>query len=992
MHFQTEVPAPSHLGALLPLTGVRCKVRRFASRRDSISPPLCAQLERSPSRISSERDSFRRRRACRCASTLSLSSELLYGHSALVAPSRVWPDFRTYPKASPCAPVPLWILQVHPSGTPALALRASVQRLLLSSIHLANTTGPMSDSSSPVWTFSSVVAEQTSEFQRATGRGQKKRPEKRSQEGGHRGGTRRIVQGTKAQDQSSEAATTAMMAVDESDVLLAASADEESDWISDSGIAYHLCRDKRGVLYTCSMRGTFVRIANDAIVGKGQSRSDEALKLVEEHSEFPRETGEAAGEGRLEAIPTEGECPDRRAAVRHRSSGISKMNGRKKQPLTQRHAKQAQEYLMDYLKDPQWNRSQRCFGTCGSLARHEKVQPMQNAIKKLRGERQSRCTTTARRRRNESLSLRYVMVISLVVQPRERDGITTTCKATYFAAHPVLGHNNWYQSLPSVWKCIHFGGKWSCPLKGVTYLGYCLTDLTGELDQKLSDFDRKALSEFSRHSGFIREVGKPRMRNEMNRKTIGQIRQCIGHEHDEMSAHGCGQVEGDVPGEVISENKVLVRGLCLKLQRGTTVAEQTSEFQRAQEEVKKRRGQREVSRKVTGSGKEEGQKNCPRTSTRSVFEAATTTMMAVDESDVLLAASANEESVGFLIQELLTTCAETKMFSTHVACEDLFGLLTTRLLAGQPVPHGRREIHEGDRGGNRSSMGPIGCLRNSSSAKRSVTLFLIPLEGLTKLGMKLETPVTTMSYPSARNEQRARGGRNCKRRWRRSSPSSMANASKMDGMGVVLTSECEEPQILVQPHKKLIGMLTVKTASCDPPFSGELAKGLILGKFLPSRLHPDLPLPPRKRRTERDQAAKFFPFNSSQVIRAPGVCWDREKSGRGGGGGTTTFSTLSTSEPDMMEPGKGRQQQERLPQGKRQAAGLVKKSRGAGEPRKVCGVEALKSFSRHFISPYQPSIHKGTVEELERRVSTLRERLKGAEAELERLRKGKQKA
>ncbi|GFS34505.1 hypothetical protein Acr_00g0034270 [Actinidia rufa] len=129
-HFHTEVPAPSLLGALLPLTGVLCKVRRFASRRDSISPPLCAQLERLPPLISSERDSFRRHRACRCASTLSLSSELLHGHPAAVAPSRVWPDFLTYPKASLCAPVPLWILQVHPSGTPALALRASVQRLL----------------------------------------------------------------------------------------------------------------------------------------------------------------------------------------------------------------------------------------------------------------------------------------------------------------------------------------------------------------------------------------------------------------------------------------------------------------------------------------------------------------------------------------------------------------------------------------------------------------------------------------------------------------------------------------------------------------------------------------------------------------------------------------------------------------------------------------------------------------------------------------------
>ncbi|KAL6981877.1 ATPase get3a [Sarracenia purpurea var. burkii] len=60
-------------------------------------------------------------------------------------------------------------------------------------------------------------------------------------------------------------------------------------------------------------------------------------------------------------------------------------------------------------------------------------------------------------------------------------------------------------------------------------------------------------------------------------------------------------------------------------------------------------------------------------------------------------------------------------------------------------------------------------------------------------------------------------------------------------------------------------------------------------------------------------------------------------------------------------------------------------------PAEVCGVEALKSFSPHFLSPYQPSISKGTVEELKRRISTLREQLKDAEAELEKLRKGKQK-
>ncbi|GFS31396.1 hypothetical protein Acr_00g0017060 [Actinidia rufa] len=46
-HFQTEVLAPSHLGALLPLTGELRKVHHFASRRVSLSPSLCTHLKRS---------------------------------------------------------------------------------------------------------------------------------------------------------------------------------------------------------------------------------------------------------------------------------------------------------------------------------------------------------------------------------------------------------------------------------------------------------------------------------------------------------------------------------------------------------------------------------------------------------------------------------------------------------------------------------------------------------------------------------------------------------------------------------------------------------------------------------------------------------------------------------------------------------------------------------------------------------------------------------
>ncbi|GFS36791.1 hypothetical protein Acr_00g0048080 [Actinidia rufa] len=237
-----------------------------------------------------------------------------------------------------------------------------------------------------------TVAEQTSEFQIATGRGQKKRPKKRSQEGGHRRRDKKNCPRNKAQDQSSEAATTAMMAVDESNVLLAASTDEESDWISNSGIAYHLCRDKEVFSTHVACEG-LVRMANDAIVGKGQSRSDEALKLVEGTLRVSKRKQEKLHEKEdWKAIPTEGECPDKRAVVRHSSSGSTVEQERK-------------EMLWD---------------TCRSLARHEKVQPVQD----VHEEAQRRETESMHNDRRDiaETSLfrsRYVMVISLVVHTRE---------------------------------------------------------------------------------------------------------------------------------------------------------------------------------------------------------------------------------------------------------------------------------------------------------------------------------------------------------------------------------------------------------------------------------------------------------------------------------------------------------------------------------------------------------------------------------------------
>uniref|UniRef100_N1R2M4 ATPase n=1 Tax=Aegilops tauschii TaxID=37682 RepID=N1R2M4_AEGTA len=58
----------------------------------------------------------------------------------------------------------------------------------------------------------------------------------------------------------------------------------------------------------------------------------------------------------------------------------------------------------------------------------------------------------------------------------------------------------------------------------------------------------------------------------------------------------------------------------------------------------------------------------------------------------------------------------------------------------------------------------------------------------------------------------------------------------------------------------------------------------------------------------------------------------------------------------------------------------------------VCGVQALQNFSKHFLAPYSAALKRGSVEELEERVGTLKSALQEAESELDRVRKGKQVA
>jgi arsenite-transporting ATPase len=59
-------------------------------------------------------------------------------------------------------------------------------------------------------------------------------------------------------------------------------------------------------------------------------------------------------------------------------------------------------------------------------------------------------------------------------------------------------------------------------------------------------------------------------------------------------------------------------------------------------------------------------------------------------------------------------------------------------------------------------------------------------------------------------------------------------------------------------------------------------------------------------------------------------------------------------------------------------------------PEEVTGVEALSAFSHHFLTHYKPSASRNTVEDVERRISTLKQQLVDSETELDRLKKGKQ--
>ncbi|GFS30464.1 hypothetical protein Acr_00g0012080 [Actinidia rufa] len=340
-------------------------------------------------------------------STLSPSSELLYGHPALVAPLLSEPDFLHVSQSISLRSC----TTLAPLGIPVLALRAFVHLLLPLSILLSNITGPMSDiSAPPVWTlpssrysplvflplnislffleilkipplaamlqpiessilmeikffrtlgicrtsvnvidllsamrnqtipFSTTLAENTSEFQNLVNQlasihlhfddemqaltafefllescetlvvslSNSAQDGKLTmstfkdtlfnEEARKKGISRGIAQSIKHINQSSEttSVSASVMIDSDSDAFLVALVDGNSDWILDSGSAYHFCRD-REMFSTYTICARLVRMANNTtnkVVGKGTVRfrlaDGRSMTLIELREEFLR--------------------------------------------------------------------------------------------------------------------------------------------------------------------------------------------------------------------------------------------------------------------------------------------------------------------------------------------------------------------------------------------------------------------------------------------------------------------------------------------------------------------------------------------------------------------------------------------------------------------------------------------------------------------------------------------------------------------------------
>ncbi|GFZ16892.1 hypothetical protein Acr_26g0001620 [Actinidia rufa] len=280
----------------------------------------------------------------------------------------------------------------------------------------------------------------------------------------------------KAQDQSSDTAATVVMAMDESDVLLAVSEDEKSDWVLDSGSVYHLCRDREvfSTYAACERRIWMANNTSIKVVGRGSVQ----FRMAEERSVTLTEVGHVpnlrknlisigmldskecnfnASRGTLRVSKgnkemlwgkkigglyrLEGSVQTGRATIRHGSSGISeKENGQGKQSLhsgTQnkhrgtwriRSGIRAQGDALEYV---QKSGQTRVVQPVQDVHREAQRKETKSIFKKLYSEG----CNDAEASLFCSQFDQWQCSLQLCPQ-RSRDGATTTRKVMYFTSHP----------------------------------------------------------------------------------------------------------------------------------------------------------------------------------------------------------------------------------------------------------------------------------------------------------------------------------------------------------------------------------------------------------------------------------------------------------------------------------------------------------------------------------------------------------------------------
>ncbi|GFZ09180.1 cytochrome P450, family 716, subfamily A, polypeptide 1 [Actinidia rufa] len=232
----------------------------------------------------------------------------------------------------------------------------------------------------------------------------------------------------KAQVQPSDTAATAVMAVDESEVLLAASDDGKSDWILDSGSAYHLCRDREVFSTYTACEGCIWMANNTAsrVVGRGTVRFHMAdgrfVTLTEE--KLLSDMGPVVLARRMDKGSNH--CTE----VCKASAGV--LGG---SVMVLRGSEAVQE------------RREMLWDMYGSLSRHEWC----NQCRMFHRE--------AQRKETKSILRRW-----------RKDGATTTRKVTYFAAHP--------------------GGGWGTPVgvQGTSSYGEAGSEVVRKDNLKTSDY------------------------------------------------------------------------------------------------------------------------------------------------------------------------------------------------------------------------------------------------------------------------------------------------------------------------------------------------------------------------------------------------------------------------------------------------------------------------------------------------------------------------